>query len=174
MFRRKKRRETLRILDPLSKGQRTGQSAARPVCMTIYLASDGPLPLVEWRAEAPGFYLTDLETENDQRVRVQFATPHVYYAGSHSRCSCGFNYGRIAEFERDPEEMGRKHHSMAALSEFLAHEIGRVGEIELFACWDGNQAADPEIRRDLTPGSMLGERFFFYEKELSVVREDAA
>jgi len=175
VFRRKKKKaETLRVLDPLAEGSGLGPSTVTPACMTIYLAAEGPLPLVEWRAEAPGFYLADLETENDELVRVQFTSPHVYCAGSHSRCGCGFNYGRIAKFERDPEEMARKRHSLAAMSEYLAHEIGRVGEIELFACWDGDQAADPEIHRDLTPSSLLSERFFFYEKELSVVREDAA
>lgn len=142
--------------------------------MTIYLAAEGPLSFVEWQADAPSFYLAELTTENDDLVRVQFTSSHVYFAGSHSHCGCGFNYGRIAKFERDPEEMARKHRSLAAMSEYLAHEIGRVGEIELFACWDGDQAADPEIRRDLTPDTLLGERFFFYEKELSIVREDAA
>ncbi len=174
MFTRKKKRKALRLLDPLSRGAGGGAHSPKPACMAIYLAAEGPLPLIEWCAETPGFYLADLETENDELVRVQFTRPHVYYAGSHTECGCGFNYGRIAKFERDAEELARKHHSLAAMSEYLAHEIGRVGEIELFSCWDGDQAADPELRRDLTPTSLLGESFLFYEKELSVVREDAA
>ncbi len=175
MFRKKKRKgETLRVLDPLSAEPHPEPSTPKPPCRTIYIAAEAPLRLIEWDAEMPGFYLADLETENDELVRVQFEKPHVYFAGSHTHCGCGFNYGRIRKFERDPEELARKRHSLAAMSEYLAHEIGRVGEIELFACWDGHQAADPELRRDLTPSSLSGERFFFYDKELSVVREDAA
>ena len=176
MFGRKKKGkgETLRVLDPLAERSGLGPDTVKPACMAIYLAADGPLPLVEWQAEAPGFYIIDLETDNDRLVRAQFTVPHVYFAGSHSHCGCGFNYGRIAQFERDPEELVRKHNSLAAMSEYLAHEIGRVGEIELFACWDGDQAADPEIHRALTPGSLLGEHFFFHARELSLVREDAA
>ena len=162
------------MLDSLGNGTGGGLHPPKPACMAIYLAAEAPLPLIEWCAEIPGFYLTGLETKNDELVRVQFTRPHIYCAGSHTECGCGFNYGRIAKFERDPEELARKHHSLAAMSEYLAHEIGRVGEIELFSCWDGDQAADPELRRDLTPSSLLGESFFFCERELSVVREDAA
>ena len=175
MFRKiRKKDRALRILDPSSERSDLGPSIAKPACMTIYLAAEALLRLVEWHAESPGFFLSDLETENDELVRTQFANPHVYVAGSHTHCGCGFNYGRISNFERDPEELARKRHSLATMSEYLIHEISRVGEIELFACWDGDQDADPEIRRDLTPNSLLGERFFFYEKERSVVREDAA
>jgi len=156
MFRKKKRKgETLRVLDPLSAEPHPEPSTPKPPCRTIYIAAEAPLRLIEWDAEMPGFYLADLETENDELVRVQFEKPHVYFAGSHTHCGCGFNYGRIRKFERDPEELARKRHSLAAMSEYLAH-------------------ADPELRRDLTPSSLLGERFFFYDKELSVVREDAA
>ena len=175
MFRKRRQKaKTLRVVGPSSAGSGRGPRIAKPACATVYLAAEAPLRLIEWRDEMPGFFVADLETKNDELVRVQFAKPYVYFAGSHTHCGCGFNYGRISNFERDPEELARKHHSLAAMSEYLIHEIGRVGEIELFVCWDGDQAAAPEIRRNLTPRSLLGERFFFYEGELSVVRDDAA
>lgn len=175
MFRRKKRRHaTLRVLDPVGRGTQHARAGPKPPCLAIYIAADGPLRLVEWDEGSPGFFLTELTTENDELAREQFTEPHVYYAGSHTHCGCGFNYGRTPKFERDAEELARKHHSLAALSEYLAQEIGRVGEIELFCCNEGDQDAEPELRRTLTPRTLLGERFFFYERELSVVREDAA
>jgi hypothetical protein len=174
VFRRKKKREQLRVLDPSNESGAERREASKPPCLAIYLAADGPLSLVEWSDESPGFFVTELTTDNDELVREHFSGAHVYYAGSHTHCSCGFNYGRIPEFERDTDLLARKHHSLAAFSEYLAQEIGRVGEIELFCCRDGEQSAAPEITRALSPSLLLGERFFFYEKELSVVREDAA
>ena len=44
---------------------------------------------------------------------------------------------------------------------------------ELAKMHDG-KGPGPDLTRVLTPSLLLRERFFFYEKELSVVREDAA
>lgn len=175
MFRRKKKPETLRVLDPRTP-PRTGRSAraSKPACLAIYLSAEGPLHLIDWNEEAPGFFVAELETRNDERVRQNLSGPHIYSAGSHTRCGCGFNYGRVPEFERDAEALSHKFQTMAAFSDYLAQEIGRVGEIELFCCRDGDQDAAPELHRELTPSALLGERFFFYENELSIVREDAA
>jgi hypothetical protein len=142
--------------------------------MAVYLAADSPLQLVAWDDEAPGFHVSVLETERDAAVREQFELPYVYYAGSHTRCGCGFNYGQHAEVESDPHEIAIRQRSMAAMADYLTREIGRVGEIELFACWDGDQAAPAELHRQLTPSTFLSEEFYFYEREHSTIREDAA
>lgn len=144
------------------------------MCLVVYLAADSPLRLLDWDEEAPGFHVSVLESERDTVVREQFDLPYVYYAGSHTGCGCGFNYGQHAELESDTHEIAMRQRSMAAMADYLAHEIGRVGEIEMLACWDGDQAAPPELHRDLTPSAFLSEEFYFYEKEHSVIREDAA
>lgn len=144
------------------------------MCMAVYLAADSPLQLIGWDEDLPGFFVSVLETDRDFEVREQFDMPYVYYAGSHTHCGCGFNYGQYAEAESDPQEIARRQRSLAALADYLAREIGRVGEIEMFACWDGDQSAAPVLTRDLTPSSFLAEDFYFYEKELATVREDAA
>ena len=48
--------------------------------------------------------------------------------------------------------------------------LTRVDELELFACWQGDQAARVEHRRNLTPTDLRRDDFCFLERELSVLR----
>jgi hypothetical protein len=52
----------------------------------------------------------------------------------------------------------------------LACTLEGGGTIELFACWEGDQAAAPVRRRELTADSLRAEGFIFEEKELIVIR----
>jgi hypothetical protein len=60
----------------------------------LYLGSDVPLPTSKWRKESPGFFLSDTEDEI-QVARRHFSKHHVYYAGSHEGCGCGFFFGEF-------------------------------------------------------------------------------
>ena len=140
------------------------------MCLTLYLAADQPLPLIPCNEGARGFHVTELSGEKDERVRGQFTKPLVYYAGSHLICGCGFNYGQYPEAEDDAEELALKEKTLGDMSDYLARALEDGGTIELFACWEGDQAAPPEHRRELTPGSFGEEGFVFEEKELIVVR----
>lgn len=101
-------------------------------------------------------------------VRDQFTKPHVYYAGSHEECSCGFQLGK----DRSPEdpEQARGRESLGAFAKYLQDALTRVDDLELFACWEGEQAAGVEHRRHLTPTDLRRDDFYFLERELSVVR----
>ena len=63
------------------------------MCMMIYIASDRPLPLIDWQDEFPAFHVRELR-EEEMAVRTHFKKPYVYYAGSHEGCGCGFAYGQ--------------------------------------------------------------------------------
>jgi hypothetical protein len=139
------------------------------MCMAIYLAANEALRLVEWDDAAPGFHTLELQSGEEQ-VRSQFAKRHVVYAGSYEGCGCGFQLGRYpGDSERDLDA-GRR--SLLSLAAYLREELRRVGSIDVFACWEGDQEDAPEHQRTLTPGSLESQRFFFLERELSTITPD--
>lgn len=137
------------------------------MCMMVYVASDRPLPTSAWDAARPGFHVTEL-SDRDAPVRRQFSKPYVYYAGSHEGCGCGFQYG---EYEDEPAALAAGRDSRRRLAEFLAAALRHQPEVELFACWDGDQAAEPEHCGRVRPADLTRGRTFFREKELLVVSE---
>jgi hypothetical protein len=45
------------------------------MCIVVYIASDFPLPLVQWNDEQPEFHVTELTIgENDGKVRSHMAS----------------------------------------------------------------------------------------------------
>lgn len=143
------------------------------MCMMVYLAGDLPLREVAWNEDAPAFNASPL-APNDQRVLRQFSKPHVIYAGSHEGCGCGFQLGEYPAEYVDPVEMSRQRQSLRQFAAYLREETARVGALEVFACWDGDQEAVPEHQRVLTPSSIESDSFFFLEKELSIIAPEAA
>lgn len=137
------------------------------MCIAVYIAADQPLALVPWDETQPAFYLASVDP-SDSPVLTKFTKAHVAYAGSHEGCGCGFQCGEYPE-SREPEEGLARRASLDQFAAYLSHELTRVGPIELYACWEGDQAAPVEHRRALTPMDLRTERFFFLQKELSLV-----
>jgi len=135
--------------------------------MLVFIASDFELPTFPWDQARPRFHVTEL-TEQDEPVRGKFAKPHVYYAGSHEGCGCGFQYGEYEGFEEEAD-LHDKQASRRQLAEYLAIALQHQAEVELFACWGGDQAVMPEHRERLRVADLLGARTFFRERELVVV-----
>ncbi len=69
--------------------------------------------------------------------------------------------------------MLNRRKSLHEFASYLREEIARVGTVELFACWDGDQEATPEHHRALTPSLLEADGFFFLQKELSTIELDA-
>ena len=61
--------------------------------------------------------------------------------------------------------------SRQQLADFLAAALRHQPAVELFACWDGDQAAPPEYHEQVRPADLVQERSFFREKELLLVAE---
>jgi len=137
------------------------------MCMAVYVAAEEPLTLVPWNEAQPAFYVASVDA-SDLPVVSQFTKAHVVYAGSHEGCGCGFQYGKHPEF-REPDEAVARRRSLDQFATYLAGEIARVGPVELYACWEGDQAAPVEHRRALTPNDLRSNDFFFLEKEFSLV-----
>jgi len=137
------------------------------VCIAVYIAANRPLPAIDWDESHPAFYVATLG-KDEEPVRNQFTKPHVYYAGSHEGCGCGFQLGKDRGAQ-DPEQ-ARCRESLGAFFKYLQDALTRVDDLELFACWEGDQAARVEHRRALTPTDLRRDDFCFLERELSVLR----
>lgn len=137
------------------------------MCMAIHIAADQPLSAVDWDEAHPAFYVAVLQG-SDVLVRQQFAKAHVMYTGAHEGCGCGFQYGESLEL-CDPNEAVLQRRSLDQFAAYLQREVARVGPIELYACWEGDQQAPVEHRRILSPQALRQEDFFFLHKEFSIV-----
>jgi len=130
------------------------------MCMMIYIASDRPLPLIEWHDESPAFHVRELSAD-EQVVRAHFRKAFIYYAGSHEGCGCGFAYGRWpADGEDYTREDAAARRSVRRLSEYLA-SAARDGAIELLACWQGEQEAPPDEYVIVSSSEIGGPSFSF-------------
>ena len=138
------------------------------MCMMVYIAADLPLRLVAWDDLAPALNTSALAPD-EERVRRQFSKANVLYVGSYEGCGCGVQLGKYPPDKGDAQEREHQRTSLREFADYLRQEIARVGPIELFACWDGDQETTPEHRRALTPSALEQESFFFLEKELSAV-----
>jgi hypothetical protein len=142
------------------------------MCMVVYVASDYPLPTRAWDASCPRFHVTELD-ERGVPVRGRFTKPRVYYVGSHERCGCGFQFGEYEGFEAE-DDLPQKQQSRRLLAEFLAVALQHQAEVELFACWSGDEGQEPEHRGRVRPADLLQTRTFFRERELLIVSEGSA
>ena len=107
------------------------------MCLAVYLASDRALPEVAWNAKSPAFYLEPVSAS--EGVRKQFAHAHVYYAGSHEGCGCGFS-----KDGESGEDLVRCQQNYVALARVTGDAISRGANVQLFTCWEGDQGCEPE------------------------------
>ena len=137
------------------------------MCMVLYVAADKQLPLIPWEKESPAFNVRPLDKRGDP-VRRQFSKPHVYYVGSHQGCGCGFS--RDGWEESDSAEARAVRESLAGLAEYLREAIQVAGSVEVYACWDGDEASEPQRRITINWDSITGDPSWFDEKTFAVVR----
>jgi hypothetical protein len=141
--------------------------------MMVYLAADVPLREVAWDEAAPAFNTSPLSPDEQHRVRPQLSKPYLIYAGSYEGCGCGFQLGEYPLEYSEPADISQRRKSLHDFAAYLREELPRVGTIQLFACWDGDQEAIPEHRRVLIPSALETDSFFFLEKELSTIEPEA-
>jgi len=78
-------------------------------------------------------------------------SPDYTFLGSNSSCSCGFQYGEHLE----EDAQGRA--SVRRLGEYLSEALAHAGPVELFGCWDGDEAAPSSARAMITPQYFTGD-----------------
>lgn len=130
------------------------------MCLALYLASSQPLATSEWNENAPAFYLNAADGD---LVCGQLSLPHVYYAGSHEGCGCGF----LKEWKPD-EELPPYQENYIALARTLREALARGAKLELFSCWEGDQDHEPQSVGSITPDEL--EELSFQLRELQLLR----
>jgi hypothetical protein len=131
--------------------------------MALFIASDQPLPLIEWQESEPAFNVQRM-SDGEEGVRRHFSKPNVYYLGAHTGCSCGFKYGQIEIGEHDEADEAAGRESVSALRRYASEAVQRLGEVELFSSWEGDWNDAAERRLDVTPEWFDGESFKLPEK----------
>lgn len=133
------------------------------MCLAVYAASAVTLPLIAWDQSRPAFHAAEVAA--DDPVRARFSLPNVRYLGSHQKCGCGFKYGVTPSVAEEAEEEASGRASVEALRAYVA--CAAAGQpVELFACWEGEQAL-PAL--GVTPISLAllgGSSFEFQERFL--------
>lgn len=128
------------------------------MCLAVYIASDKPLPLVEWNEDQPKFHVL-VVTKEDGKIAKQFKYKNIAYAGSHEGCGCGF----FKEGE-EGQELKIRQANYEALAYYLTSLKFSGSKIELFSCWEGDQGKEPEYREKVTLKELVAPEFEFKEK----------
>jgi len=106
------------------------------MCLAVYLASDKPLTTNKWDESVPSFYLEAVAAGEPVTRRFQYQ--HVYYAGSHEGCGCGFS-----KDGRDDDELQLCQADYDQLGEAISRATQAGVRLQLFACWEGEQSLEP-------------------------------
>ena len=136
------------------------------MCLAVYVASDAPLPESKWNEHAPAFYLEAVP--QSEGVCKQFRYRHVYYAGSHEGCGCGFS-----KDGRDSQELQQCQDNYHALAGVLSGALQAGAELQLFTCWEGEQTNRPETTGALTAEELVEPQFELQQLSLLSVQRAA-
>lgn len=135
------------------------------MCLAVYIAAAAELPIIPWE-EGVTVFSTQALGADEETVLQHFRYPYVLYAGAYEGCGCGFNHG--AEYpeedgdEDDEEELRLAQKSRAELSRYVCEAVAAHGQVEIFGCWEGEQA---ELRsRKRIAVDALSQPTFYFEK----------
>ncbi len=136
--------------------------------MMLYAAADMPLPEIA-ETDPPGPFSARRIDADEHAVRAHLTQPHVYFLGSCTGCSCGFSFGNGGDEDAD----GRV--SVEALGTYIVEAVARAGAIQLYACWDGDEAEPLEQAVMVTTDAFDGdaEAFALPERWLATVSAPA-
>ena len=145
------------------------------MCFTLYVGSGKPLPLIEWKKEAPGISVESLP-ENQLGMKAHFSKPVVQYVGSTSGCGCDFPHWEIIQGQvlpedfdpRDEDEKRSNHENVAALMKLLSGS--GEPDWELYGTWNGDYTESPTAVKNIALADIEKPNFFFIERVFYRVR----
>ena len=129
------------------------------MCLAVYLASDRALASVPWDEDRPAFHLQPVAAS--ALVRKQFKLAHVYYAGSHEGCGCGFSKDGEAG-----EDLARCQQNYAALARVAREAMANGATLQVFTCWEGDQDVAPESVAVVDAAALEAPEFGLRELQL--------
>lgn len=94
------------------------------MCQQIDLGSNHKLPLVDFKEDSPGFYLTAINPKLYTQVNKILGSEFIYEAGSHMGCSCGFIYGEWSKVSEDEDHESRVRDVQSFMEYLENHKPG--------------------------------------------------
>ena len=98
---------------------------------------------------------------------------HAALSLDHSCLAEPGHFCRAPKAEEVREDVEARE-SVERLREYVREAVQRYGEVELFACWEGDQGQVPVARLEVRPDFFGGDAFKFEEKQFLLVREHSA
>jgi hypothetical protein len=132
------------------------------MCLSVHVATAAPLAVGVWNPEARAFYLEMVP--EDAPIRDRFSLPLVYVVGSHLGCGCGFQ-----KYEND-DERDKTHANYTALAGVIRDVLSSSSSVEVFTCWEGDHAHEPELLESVSVSEFLLPEFELKERQLLRVR----
>ena len=113
----------------------------------------------------------DALAKDDQAVIRQFQMAYVCYMGAHTFCGCGFQSEPYRQYDNQSISRTQEEESRLQLAQYLEQRLRGGAQLQIFACWEGDQERTPEERRTLSPIEISAPDFYFHELELIEVVE---
>lgn len=140
------------------------------MCLVLFLGTETPLETSGWSKETPAFYVGNIAL-GEVPVRQHFNKPLVYYLGSHTQCGCGFDYdSSYAEARGDEADDLESRRQLVKLLRSLTEG---EGEVEVFACWSGDEAEEVIERKRVRPEDLFDRRILDEGHFLTIVKDAA-
>jgi len=115
------------------------------MCYAVFLATSKPVQTGKFIPDITKIYMEIPEEEELSALRNKFSLPHIYYVGSDTKCSCGFEFN--SELFNDPEWQDSKESPQALLD--LLNKLTIDKAVEYYCCWDGDWDEPIDHRRKL-------------------------
>jgi hypothetical protein len=94
-------------------------------------------------------------------LRSKFSKPNLYYVGSDTSCSCGFQFDSS---DIDKPDSVDNLKSPARLVDFLK-ERTRTEDIEFYCCWEGDWQDNIESKDEIIIDEIFVDKNYFGLKE---------
>jgi hypothetical protein len=125
------------------------------MCFAVFIGTSKPQVTGTFIPNQTALYLLDLTEEETDGLKAKFTKPYLYYVGSDTSCSCGFdiNYENFDPREKDDTK------SPLALIEFIKART-QIEDLEFYCCWDGDWNEVIEERREIDIREVSLENYF--------------
>lgn len=135
------------------------------MCMTVYLATDRRIPEPPddeiWQHLRRG----PLDPNRPHPIAAVFTRRQVQWVSPADRCGCEFSFD---DAPPDDPRWGPRQ----ALVAYLDWALRFVDEVELYACWEGDDGQPPLTRDTVRSAELILWRTRFVERELLTVERD--
>lgn len=136
------------------------------MCYAIFIATSEPQQTGKFIPDVTKLYLEEPDQEQLNALRQKFSLPNIYYVGSDTECSCGFEFH--SDLFDDPEWQDSKASPQALLN--LLNELTVNATVEYYCCWDGDWNEPIEHTRILNSSTIILNKNYFELIESELIK----